>query len=106
MTMHAIRNRLQRATALSPAMIALALLLTLGCKISNADERPTILLVVSKDNAPDLGCCGDSYAKTPNLDRFAARGIRLETANVTQAVCSPAREAQVVVAQSDDNGET
>ena len=30
-------------------------------------ERPNILLIVSEDNGPELGCYGDPYARTPNL---------------------------------------
>ncbi|MFM8406501.1 MAG: hypothetical protein ACKN94_04185, partial [Pirellulaceae bacterium] len=35
---------------------------------------PNILLIVSEDNGPELGCYGDSSARTPNLDRLASEG--------------------------------
>ncbi len=36
-------------------------------------DRPNILWITSEDNGPHLGCYGDKYADTPNLDRLAAR---------------------------------
>ena len=41
-----------------------------------AASRPNILMIVSEDNGPELGCYGDPYARTPNLDRLAADGVR------------------------------
>lgn len=38
-----------------------------------APSRPNILLIVSEDNGPELGCYGDPYARTPNLDHLAAQ---------------------------------
>jgi hypothetical protein len=37
-------------------------------------DRPNILIIVSEDNGPELGCYGDPYARTPNLDRLASQG--------------------------------
>ncbi|MEM7231169.1 MAG: sulfatase [Planctomycetota bacterium] len=52
---------------------------------------PNILLIVSEDNGPELGCYGDPYARTPNLDRLASEGIRFHRAYVPQAGCSQSR---------------
>ena len=30
-----------------------------------APQRPNILMIVSEDNGPELGCYGDPYARTP-----------------------------------------
>ncbi|MCP4787545.1 MAG: sulfatase-like hydrolase/transferase [Fuerstiella sp.] len=57
----------------------------------DASERPNVLLIVSEDNGPELGCYGDSYARTPNLDRLASEGVRFENAFVPYSVCSPSR---------------
>ena len=54
-------------------------------------ESPNILLIVSEDNGPELGCYGDQFAKTPHLDRLAAEGIRFSRAYVPQAGCSQSR---------------
>jgi N-sulfoglucosamine sulfohydrolase len=52
---------------------------------------PNVLLIVSEDNGPELGCYGDPYARTPHLDRLAAGGVRFTRAYVTQAGCSQSR---------------
>lgn len=52
---------------------------------------PNILLIVSEDNGPELGCYGDPHARTPNLDRLASEGIRFDRAFVPQAGCSQSR---------------
>ncbi len=52
---------------------------------------PNILLIVSEDNGPELGCYGDPYSRTPNLDRFASQGVRFKRAFVPQAGCSQSR---------------
>jgi len=38
-----------------------------------------------------LGCYGSTVAKTPNLDRLAAEGVRFDRAYTTNPVCMPAR---------------
>ena len=56
-----------------------------------AETRPNILLIVSEDNGPELGCYGDPYARTPNLDRLAERGMLFSNAHVAAPVCNPSR---------------
>jgi len=59
-------------------------------------DRPNILWITCEDVSPYyLGCYGDSYATTPNLDKFAARGIRYTKAFATAPVCAPARSCLV-----------
>jgi N-sulfoglucosamine sulfohydrolase len=59
--------------------------------ITVPNGQPNILLIVSEDNGPELGCYGDPCAKTPNLDRLASQGIRFERAFVPQAGRSHSR---------------
>lgn len=62
------------------------------CQIAAAaPAAPNVLLIVSEDNGPELGCYGDPQARTPRLDRLAAEGVRFERAYVTQAGCSQSR---------------
>jgi arylsulfatase A-like enzyme len=58
---------------------------------SAASERPNILWITCEDIGPALGCYGDTYATTPNLDKLAARGMRYENAWSNAPVCAPAR---------------
>ena len=59
-------------------------------KVSSA-EHPNILLIVSEDNGPELGCYGDRSARTPHLDRLASEGLRFARAYVPQSGCSQSR---------------
>lgn len=60
---------------------------------SSAKAKPNVLLICVDDLKPALGCYGDGVAKTPNIDRLAARGTRFASAYCNQAVCSPSRNA-------------
>src|SRR5262245_21972784 len=53
--------------------------------------RPNILWITNEDMGPHLGCYGDGYATTPNLDRLAARGMMYRHAWSCAPVCAPAR---------------
>jgi len=55
-------------------------------------ERPNVLLICVDDLKPVAGCYGGK-ARTPNIDRLAARGVLFEKAYCNQAVCSPSRNA-------------
>jgi arylsulfatase A-like enzyme len=55
-------------------------------------DKLNILLVLSDDHsAPHVGCYGNPDVKTPNLDRFAAQGLRCDRAYVTCPQCVPSR---------------
>ena len=55
--------------------------------------QPNILWVSVEDINPLLGCYGDRYARTPNLDALAAEGIRYTNAHSMAPVCSVSRAA-------------
>ena len=56
---------------------------------------PNILLIISEDHGPELGCYGDPYARTPHLDQLAKDGVRFHQAHVTQAGCSQSRASML-----------
>lgn len=68
-----------------------ALCLAVSTRAAAETPRPNILWLVSEDNMPMLGCCGDPLARTPNLDKFAAGGIRYTQAYAHSPVCAPSR---------------
>lgn len=70
-----------------------------------AERRPNILLIVSEDHGPHLGCYGDRTVATPHLDGLAASGVRWEKAYVTQAVCSPSRSSMLTGLYPHQNGQ-
>ena len=53
--------------------------------------RPNILWITSEDNGPQLGCYGDDYADTPNIDGLATKGLLYRNCWSTAPVCAPAR---------------
>lgn len=59
---------------------------------SAAEERPNIVVVLADDlGYGDLGCYGEPDVQTPNLDRFAAEGMRFTDCYAAAATCSPSR---------------
>lgn len=74
-------------------LIILALLASIVAPAAAETPRPNILWLTSEDNGPHLGCYGDTYATTPNLDALAARGMIYHHAWSSAPVCAPARTA-------------
>ena len=58
-------------------------------------DRPNILWVTCEDISANLGCYGDAYAVTPNLDRLAGQGVRYTNAFAPIGVCAPARSCLI-----------
>jgi N-sulfoglucosamine sulfohydrolase len=54
-------------------------------------QRPNILWISTEDISPHLGCWGEKFAITPNMDKFAAEGIRYSRAFTVHGVCAPSR---------------
>ena len=65
--------------------------LTIATLYVHATNLPNILWLTSEDNGPHLGCYGDKYADTPNLDGLAAKGMIYTRAISNAPVCAPAR---------------
>jgi arylsulfatase A-like enzyme len=56
--------------------------------------RPNIVFILADDlGYMDLGCYGNPYNRTPNLDSLAIRGMRFTSAYAAAPVCSPSRAA-------------
>ncbi len=65
-------------------------------KVKNTyKERPNILWITCEDINPYLGCYGDTYAITPNLDKLAGEGVLYTNAYATAPVCAPARSCLI-----------
>lgn len=69
----------------------LLLALCLSADVVLGDERPNVLFIAVDDLAPALGCLGDVVAKTPHIDRLAARGVCFERAYNQLPLCNPTR---------------
>jgi arylsulfatase A-like enzyme len=62
-----------------------------GCAEKIPKELPNILWLTSEDNSPLLGCYGDTFATTPNLDKLASEGFLYTHAYANAPVCAPTR---------------
>lgn len=76
-----------------PVLLALSLAAVSACsRTAQAQaDRPNILWLTSEDHGPHMGCYGDSFATTPNVDRLAAKGMIYLHAWSNAPVCAPAR---------------
>jgi arylsulfatase A-like enzyme len=76
-----------------PLLPLLLLLITSATPGVRAADRPNILWLTIEDTSPHLGCYGDTFARTPNLDALASRGQLFQRAWSNAPVCAPARTA-------------
>lgn len=61
---------------------------------SNNQQRPNILFVMVDEMRSDvMGCAGNQMVKTPNLDRFAAEGVRFTNSFTVAPICGPSRKS-------------
>ena len=81
----------------------LLILFSILCPLLTASSAQplNVLFIAVDDLRPDIGCYGVSHAKTPNIDRLAARGIVFDKAYCAQAVCSPSRTAMLTGLRPD-----
>ena len=66
-------------------------LFTVNISAQQSVKRPNILWISTEDMSPHMGCYGDPVAKTPNIDRLAAQGIRYTNAFTSAAISAPVR---------------
>ncbi|MCF7817096.1 MAG: sulfatase, partial [Kiritimatiellales bacterium] len=72
-------------------VMAAGMLLPLAGYSSNEPRPMNVLFVMVDDLKPLMGCYGDPIAKTPNMDRLAARGVLFERATCQISLCAPSR---------------
>lgn len=69
--------------------------------------RPNILFIMSDDHAAHaISAYGSRVAKTPNIDRIAAGGMRLDRCYVTNSICTPSRASILTGTYNHVNGVT
>jgi len=57
----------------------------------NAVEKPNVLFISVDDWNDWVGAHGNNQAKTPSLDRLAARGVTFRNAHTSAVYCAPSR---------------
>jgi arylsulfatase A-like enzyme len=59
-----------------------------------SDKKPNIIFILADDLGwAELGCYGNKFNETPNLDKLASQGMRFTEAYASAPVCSPYRAA-------------
>jgi len=60
-------------------------------------RKPNIVFILADDLGwAELGCYGNTFNETPNLDRLAEQGMRFTDAYAAAPVCSPYRAALMI----------
>jgi arylsulfatase A-like enzyme len=81
------------ASALAPTMMQSAL------------PRPNIVFIMSDDHAAHaISAYGSKINETPNIDRLAKEGVRLDACFVNNSICTPSRAAILTGQYSHKNG--
>jgi arylsulfatase A-like enzyme len=86
------------------ASVAFAALLC-GIQSATAADKPNLIVFMTDDQRFDaMSCAGNSVIKTPNMDRLAKEGARLQNMFVTNSLCAPSRAALMTGLYSHANG--
>ncbi|WP_200975110.1 sulfatase [Echinicola sp. 20G] len=73
--------------------IFLALLIFISPVWAQSSKTNFIIIIADDVSWDDLGCYGNAQAKTPNIDKMAADGLRFENVYLTASSCSPSRNS-------------
>lgn len=86
-------------------IFAMPLLATAAAMSGAQTERPNIIYIMCDDMGyGDLGCYGQPYISTPNIDSLASRGMRFTQAYAGSPVSAPSR-ASLMTGQHSGHGE-
>jgi iduronate 2-sulfatase len=69
--------------------IAILCFYSLACVVSFG--RPNVLFIATDDLRVELGCYGQSWIHSPNLDKLASQSTRFDRAYCQAALCNPSR---------------
>ena len=75
------------------------------CIQAENDVR-NVLFIAIDDLRPTLGCYGDPYAVTPNIDTFATKSFLFENTYCQQSVSGPSRASLLTGLRPDEIGVT
>jgi len=89
---------------LIPLFLLAFTLVAYGSGKNQKQELPNILWLTSEDNSPFLGCYGDEFATTPNLDNLADEGFLYTHAYANAPVCAPARNTIITGVYANSGG--
>jgi len=74
-------------------LVALTSWIIFGTFVSSANAaRPNVIFILADDLGwAELGCYGNTFNETPNIDKVARQGLRFTDAYAAAPVCSPTR---------------
>lgn len=86
-----------------PSELFVILLVLVGCNttsnknetVVSDEEKPLNVIYILADDLGygDLGCYGQKYIETPNIDRLASQGVKFNNHYSGSTVCAPSRSA-------------
>jgi arylsulfatase A-like enzyme len=92
-------------TVLLALLVSVAALLAVPAVPALAADRPNIIFIMADDHAAHaIGAYGSRVNDTPNLDRIAREGLRLDRVFATNSICTPSRAAILTGQYSHLNG--
>ena len=98
--------KLQSTTALCLPLAAIQLT---GCANQKKEEpkQPNIIFIMTDDHTTQaMSCYGGNLIQTPNMDRIANEGIRMDNCYATNALSGPSRACVLTGKFSHENGFT
>ena len=72
-------------------IFCLLIVLIQSQSLAQTKSKPNILFIAVDDLKPILGAYGNTFIKTPNIDRLAKMGTTFLNNYCQQAVCGPTR---------------
>ncbi|MBM7621173.1 arylsulfatase A-like enzyme [Bacillus tianshenii] len=73
--------------------------------MKNEHKKPNIIFIMSDDHAAHaMSCYGSRINETPNLDRIAKEGMRLDNCFCTNSICAPSRASILTGLYNHKNG--
>ncbi len=83
------RRNLSNSLAMILAVLAILLYGSKSLPAAEA-QRPNVVMIFIDDMGwGDFSCFGNNDARTPNIDRLAAEGLRFTQFYVNAPICSP-----------------
>ena len=94
---------------LSNLLLPLATLSLASCASQKKEEpkRPNIIFMMTDDHTTQaMSCYGGNLLQTPNMDRIASEGIRMDNCYAVNALSGPSRACILTGKFSHENGFT